>query len=128
MNTNKPETFSEEIRRETVRHGGWGKKDWQGKVLVVLIFGVPSGMTRIEFKTKCDEVGVYCFPIGKVEQEGGILSSHAKTESENGVAEDRHRKWVRILGRRACIVNGIAKLRRGEAGNTKWLKGNGGET
>ena len=42
-----------------MRQGRWSKKDWQGKVLiVVLIFGVPSDMTRIEFKRKCDEVGL----------------------------------------------------------------------
>ena len=59
------EIFSEEIinRRETVRQGRWGKKHWQGKVLViVLIFGGPSDMTRIEFERKCSEVGrgVFC--------------------------------------------------------------------
>ena len=27
-------------------------------------------MTRIEFKKKCDEVGLNCFAIGKVEREG----------------------------------------------------------
>ena len=53
-----------------MRQGGWRKNDWKGKVLVVLVFGVPSDMTRIEFKRKCDEVGLYCFAIGKVEREG----------------------------------------------------------
>ena len=55
----------EEIRRETARRGGWERKDWEGKSLVVLIFGVPSDMTRIQFKKKCDEAGLYCFAIGK---------------------------------------------------------------
>ena len=27
-------------------------------------------MTRIEFKKKCDEIGLYCFAAGKVEREG----------------------------------------------------------
>ena len=45
-----------------MRQGGWRKNDWKGKVLVVLVFGVPSDMTRIEFKRKCDEVGLYCLP------------------------------------------------------------------
>ena len=36
----------------------------------MLKFGVPSGMTRIEFKRKCDEAGLYCFAIAKVEREG----------------------------------------------------------
>ena len=27
-------------------------------------------MTRIEFKRKCDEAGLYCFAIAKVEREG----------------------------------------------------------
>ena len=63
MNKNKRGIFSEEIRRETVRQGGWRKVDWKGRVLVVLIFGVPSDMTRIEFRRKCDEVGLYFFAI-----------------------------------------------------------------
>ena len=44
----------------------------RGEVLlvVVLIFGVPSDMTRIKFKRKCDEVGLSCFAAGKVEREG----------------------------------------------------------
>ena len=42
MNENKLEIVSKEIRRKTVRQGGWSKKDWKGKVLVVLVFGVPS--------------------------------------------------------------------------------------
>ena len=69
-NTNKPEIFSEEIRRKTVRQGGWGKKYWQGKVLIALMFGVPSDMTRIEFKRKCEEVGLSCVSLGNVEREG----------------------------------------------------------
>ena len=63
MNTNKLDIFSEEIRRETVRQGGWRKNDCNGKLLVVLIFGVPRDITRIEFKKGCDEVGRYCFAI-----------------------------------------------------------------
>ena len=63
MYTNKLEILSEDIRRKTTRRGGWGNKDWQGEVLVALIFGVLSGMTRIEFMRKCDEVGVYRFAI-----------------------------------------------------------------
>ena len=65
---NKLKILSEENRRETVGKGGWERKDWKGKSPVVLIFGVPSDMTRIEFKTKCDEVGLYYFAIGKVER------------------------------------------------------------
>ena len=33
----------------------------------MLIFGVPSNMTRIDFKTKCDKVRLNCFAIGKLE-------------------------------------------------------------
>ena len=29
-------------------------------MLVVQTFGVPSDMTRIGFKRKCNEVGLYC--------------------------------------------------------------------
>ena len=71
MNTNKLEIFSEEIRRKTARRGGGRNKHWQGKVLVVLIFGVPTSYTmRFEFKRKRDEARLYCFAIGKVEREG----------------------------------------------------------
>lgn len=38
------------------------RKEWTGSVLVVLIFGVRSDMTRIEF-------GLYCLAIGEVEME-----------------------------------------------------------
>ena len=38
-------------------------KDWKGKSVVVLIFGVPSDMTRIENKKKRDKVGLYCLAI-----------------------------------------------------------------
>ena len=54
--------------KETVRQGGRTKNEWKGKVLVVLAFGVPSDMTRIEFKRKCDEVGLYCFARRTVEK------------------------------------------------------------
>ena len=66
-----------------MRKRGWERKDWNGKSLVVLIFGVSSDMTRIEFK-KCNEVGLYCSAIGKVEREGdhfgAILTPKASTE------------------------------------------------
>ena len=95
MKKNKLEVFSEELRRKTVRQGVWRKKYWQGKVLVVLMFGVPSDMTRIDFKRKCDEVGLYCFAIGNRSTGGRTLSSHAKAESKHGVAEDRN---INIFG------------------------------
>lgn len=73
-------------------------------------------MTRREFKKKCDKVGRYCFAIGKVQTECvRLFPSHANTESEQGVAEDRGRKivaWVRILGWRASIAHRIAKTIR----------------
>ena len=55
--------FSEEIRRDMVKQGRWRNSDWKGEALVVLIFGVPRDITRIEFKKGCDEVGRYCFAI-----------------------------------------------------------------
>ena len=45
-------------------------------------------MTRIEFKRKYDEV---CFSVGKYEG-GGAFPSHAHTEREQRVAEDREIK------------------------------------
>ena len=53
------------------------------------VIGVPTDMARIEFKEKCDDVGLYRlyrFAIGKT------LSSHAKVESEHGVADDKRQK------------------------------------
>lgn len=38
-----------------------------GKILVVLVSGVRSNMTRKEFATKCNGVGLYCMAMGKVE-------------------------------------------------------------
>ena len=49
--------------RRDGEQGGRRQRDWQGKVLVVLLFGLPSDMTRIEFKRKCEGVGLYCFAI-----------------------------------------------------------------
>ena len=37
---------------------------------MVLKIGVPSDMTRIEFKREIKEVELYCFAIGNVEREG----------------------------------------------------------
>ena len=98
-----------------MRQGGWRKNDWKGKVLVVLVFGVPSDMTRIEFKRKCDEVGLYCFAIGKVEREGEhfrvTLNPKASKEWQR-IETEKVSAWVRRLGWRVCIANGIANLRR----------------
>ena len=35
-----------------------GKKILEGKSLLVLLFGVPSDMTKIESEKKCNEVGL----------------------------------------------------------------------
>ena len=59
--------------------------------MVVLIFGVSSDMTRIEFKRECNGVGLYCLATGKSRIGGRTLWIHAKSESEHGVAEDRDR-------------------------------------
>ena len=81
----------------------------------MLIFGVPSDMTRIEFKKKCNEVGLYCFEIGKVEREGehfrATLTPNACTEWQRKETA-KVSAWVRRLGWRVCVANGIAELRR----------------
>ena len=55
-------------------------------LIVVLVFGVPSVMTRIEFKKKCNEVGWHCFAVGTVEREGehfrATLTPKASTERQ----------------------------------------------
>ena len=53
-----------------MRKGGWERKTWKGKSLAVLIFGVLSDTTIIEFKKKCNEVGLYCFCNRKITQGG----------------------------------------------------------
>ena len=72
----KLEIFSKEFERVTVRQGGWRRKEWTGKVLVILEFGVRSDMTRIEFKKNFHEIGLYCLANGEVERER-TLPSHA---------------------------------------------------
>ena len=57
-----------------MRKGGWERKYWKGESLAVLIFGVPRDMTRIEFKKKGNEVGLYRFAIGKSRREGEHIS------------------------------------------------------
>ena len=107
--------FSEEIRRQAVRQNGWKKNEWKGKVLAVLVFVVPSDMTRIEFKRKCDEVGQDSFAIGKVEREGEhfrvTLKPKASKEWQRMAAE-KLSVWARRLGCGVCVANGLAKLRR----------------
>ena len=59
------EILSTEIERKTVRDGRWITKEWTGKYLVVLVFGVSSDMTRLEFKRKCSGIGLYCWQEAK---------------------------------------------------------------
>ena len=63
MNTNQLEIFSEWIRRETVRQGGWGNNDWKVIILVALIFGIPGDVTPTGLRRKCGEVEMYCFAL-----------------------------------------------------------------
>ena len=84
-----------------MRQGRWGKNDWQGKVLVVLIFGVPSQMTRIEFKRKCEEVGLYGFAIGNVGREGEHFRVTRKPKASmewQRIGTEKVSAWVRRLG------------------------------
>ena len=74
-----------------------------------MIFGVPSDITRIEFKEKCGEVGLYCFAIGKVEREGGHFrvtpASKASREWQR-IETKKVSTWSRRLGWRVCVANG----------------------
>ena len=80
---------------------GGEKNNWKGKAFVVLIFGVPSDMTRIEFKRKCDDVGLYCFALGKVRREGEhfrvTLTPKASNEWQR-IATEKVPAWVRSSG------------------------------
>ena len=80
------EILSTEIERKTVRDGRWIRKEWTSKFLVVLVFGVSSDMTRLEFKRKYNGIG-----LGKKQSRKGgrTLSSHAKREREQEVGKDR---------------------------------------
>ena len=63
------EIRSTEIERETVRKGGWRSKEWMGTFSSCV--GIRSrDMTRIEFKMKCNGIGLYCWPRSEVEREG----------------------------------------------------------
>ena len=59
-----------------------------------MIFGVPSDMTRAEFKKKCDEIGLYCFAIGKVEREGEHFRATPASKASKEWQKDRDRKSV----------------------------------
>lgn len=48
------EVVSKEINKVRVRQGGRRKIEWTGKVLVVVVFGVPGDTTR-EFESKCND-------------------------------------------------------------------------
>ena len=81
----------------------------------MLIFGVPSNMTRIDVKRKYDEVGLYCCAIGKVEREREyfrvILSPKASKEWQR-IETETVSAWILRLGWRVCIATALAKLRR----------------
>ena len=62
-----------------------------GKVLVVLVFGVRSDMTRIELKKKCNEGALYCLAIGKVEREG----EHFRVTINQSASKKLERRQVR---------------------------------
>lgn len=72
MRLNTLEIFSGDIRKETVRQGGWRRKEWKranDQLIVGLMLGYLGEAAGIEFKKKCDGVGLYCFAMGKVEEE-----------------------------------------------------------
>ena len=99
--------ISKEIDRETVRKGGWRSKEWTGKVLVVLVFGVRSNMTRIEFKRECNEVGLYCLAIGKVERGGEhfrVTIKQSTSKEWERVETSKVSAWVRGVGWRMCML------------------------
>ena len=96
-------------RREAARKGGWRSKEWMDKFLVALVFGVSSDMTRIEFKRKCNGIGLYCWARSKVEMEGEhfrvTLKQSASKEWER-IETSKVSAWFRRVGWRVCIANG----------------------
>ena len=88
-------------------------------------------MTRIEFKKKCNEVGLYRFAVGTVEREEehfrATQTPKVSTEWQR-IETEKVSAWVRRLGWRVCIANGIAKLSRsplvnGDKGRQEIVKG-----
>ena len=81
----------------------------------MLVFGVPTDVTRIDLNKKCNEVALYWFAIGTVERQGeqfrATLTPKASTEWQRTETE-KLSAWVRRLGWRVCIANGIAELKR----------------
>ena len=78
-------------------------------------------MTRIEFKGRCDRVGLYYFATGQVERKGKHLrvtlkKPKASMECER-IETEKVSAWVRRPGWRVCIATGIAKLRRSPRGS-----------
>ena len=52
-----------------------------------------SDMTRIDFKRKYEQVGLYSFAVDRKSRKGGrAFPSHANTEREQGVSEHREIK------------------------------------
>ena len=64
-----------------------------------LVFGVRSDMTSIEFKRKCNEVGLYCLATGKVEREG----EHFRVTLKQSASKE----WERIETRQARRQHGL---------------------
>ena len=109
------EILSTEIERKTVRDGRWITKEWTGKFLVLLVFGVSSDMTRLEFKRKCSGIGLYCWARSKVEREGEhfrVTLKESASKKWQRIDTSKVSAWVRRVGWRVCIANGITTLRR----------------
>ena len=74
------------------------------------MFRVPSDMTRIEFKRKCDEVGLYCFAIGKVERDGQHFRVTLKPKASQ--------EWQRIETEKSV---GMSWKTRMESMRRQWI-------
>ena len=65
---------------------------------MMLIIGVPRDMTRIEFKRKWDEVGLYCPEIGKVKREGEhfrVKPTPKASKEGQRIETEKVSTWVR---------------------------------
>ena len=82
---------------------------------IVLIFGSPRDMKRIEFKRECDEAGLHCLAIRNVVRKGEHFRVKLKPKASvewQRIEAEKVSAWVRRLGWRVCTANGLAKLRR----------------
>ena len=81
----------------------------------MLVFGVSSDMTRLEFKRKCNGIGLSCWARSKVEREGEqfrVTLKQSASKVWERMETSKVSGWVGRVEWRVCVVNGTTTLRR----------------